>query len=81
MSELITIIRFNEDGDLPSVEQMTKDEFLDRLNEDYYGDEPEFAEPRFRKIDTGSFTGIVVIDGPIIKPKPEEVVTKYKLGD
>lgn len=57
---------------------MNKDAFCKRLAENYYGENPEFAEPG-KKINEEMFCGLVVIEGKIVKPKSVETVTKYKI--
>lgn len=76
--ETVVVISFNEDGDLPSIKEMSKEEFKKRLKEDYYGSRPVFAEPG-QPIDQGHFVGLVVIEGKIIKPKAVQVATEYDL--
>lgn len=66
MSDLVTVIYFNEDGDLPLVKTIGTDLFLDRLKADYYGENPEFAKGR--EIDGACFHGLVVLKGGFIQP-------------
>ena len=72
------VISFNEDGDPPSVTQMSADELRGRLKEDYWGSRPVFAEPG-KPVDSGRFAGLVVIEGKIIKPQAVQVATEYDL--
>jgi hypothetical protein len=72
------VIHCSEDGD-HSVEQLTKEEFLSNLNDGCYGEKPEFANSKTDLSDLNCFTGYIVVDGDIVVPKPEKVVTKFKL--
>lgn len=72
------VIAFDEDGDPPSVEEIGADELRKRLKEDYWGERPVFAEPG-KEFDSGSFSGLVVIEGKIVKPKAIQVATDYDL--
>lgn len=80
MSNQVVVLYFNEDGDVPSVNQMSKEEFLSRLEENYWGENPKFADMKPGwTIDTDSFVGLVVIEGKVIVPKPVQVATKYEI--
>jgi len=72
------VIRFNEDGDLPAVEELTADQLRTRLKEDYWGARPVFAEPG-QRVDGASFVGLIIIEGRIVKPRPVEVAVEYDL--
>jgi hypothetical protein len=76
--ESVVVISFNEDGDPPSVTELSKEEFRKRLREDYYGSRPVFAEPG-KPVDSDRFVGLVVIEGKIVKPKAVQVTTEYDL--
>jgi hypothetical protein len=76
--QTFVVISFNEDGDPPSVQEMSKDELQKRLKEQYYGSRPVFAEPG-QEINPDRFVGLIVIEGKIIKPKPVQVATEYDL--
>lgn len=72
------VIGFNEDGDPPSVTQMSGDELRRRLKEDYWGSRPVFAESE-KPIDSEMFSGLVIIEGRIVTPKAVQVTTEYDL--
>lgn len=72
------VIGFNEDGDLPSVEELTADQLRTRLKEHYWGERPVFAEPG-QSVGGDSFVGLVIIEGRIVKPRPVEVAVEYDL--
>lgn len=74
----VVIISFSEDGDPPSVEEMSKDAFLKRLENEYYGSNPVFAEPG-KEIDSERFSGIVVIEGKVVRPKVMQYAIKFDL--
>jgi hypothetical protein len=79
VGDTVVIVHYSEDGDIPSVEQMSKDEFKKRLKENYYGERPDFVKPEAR-IDGGSQgNSILVIEGRMILPKPVQVVTEFDL--
>lgn len=71
------VIVFNEDGDPPGVDNMNEEVLLERLNEGYYGKSPDFAVPGM-DIDSGMFSGVLIIKGDICSPKPKEKVTEWK---
>jgi hypothetical protein len=67
----------NSDGDT-TVEQLTKDELTERINDKYYG-KVEFLG-RIWKSDTNYWDdGLLIIKGNICVPTQAEVVLKYKL--
>jgi hypothetical protein len=72
------VIKYNEDGDLPDVKEMSGDELRGKLKENYWGERPNFAEPG-KEVHGSRFSGLVVIKGQIIKPKPVQVATEYDL--
>lgn len=74
----VVVLYFNEDGDPPSVEPMSKDELRKRLKEDYWGSRPVFAKPG-KDINTADFAGLVIIEGKVIQPRPVKVATEYDL--
>lgn len=76
--ESVVVISFNEDGDPPDIEEMTKDAFKEKLKDQWWGPNPNFAEPG-QKVSTGEFDGLVVIEGKIIKPRAVKVGTEYEL--
>ncbi len=79
------LIYCSEDGD-HRIERISKEEFLKQLNAGDYGDggdngpRPIFADPKtFDRLDLEQFVGYILIDGDIVVPKAEKVVTKFKL--
>lgn len=72
----IILISAGPDG--TSIDIMSEEELLNRLNDEYYGEKRRFAKPG-EKIDFDSFDGLIVIKGQIVRPKPEKVITKFKL--
>ena len=75
--DTVVVITFNEDGDLPSVEEMSKEKFKKMVKECHEdGERLVFHDPK-RRLDVESFVGMVVIEGKIIKPKAVKVTTEY----
>lgn len=72
----VVVLYFNEDGDPPSVEPMSKDQLRQKLKENYWGSRPVFAEPG-KEINTANFSGLVIIEGQIVKPRAVKVATEY----
>lgn len=79
------IIHCSEDGD-HSIRRISKEKFLKDLNDGQYGDGgdggrlPVFADPKtFDSLDLDQFAGYILVDGDIVVPKPQTVVTKFKL--
>jgi hypothetical protein len=77
MSGTVLVISCGEDGD-KTLARLTKAELCDRLDEQWYGEDPQFASPSAVP-DLERFVGLIIIDGDIIAPKPVEKVTRYKL--
>ena len=69
------IICFNEDGDLPTVEELTREEFLKDLNTDKWGENPAFTPSA--NISVNRFVGLMVIDGEIVQPRPKTTVKTW----
>ncbi len=80
MADTVVVIYCDEDGDLPRVRQMSKEKFLERLNDDWKDtiQRPNFAEPT-DEIDTSRFAGYIVIEGKIVKPRAIKVTSKWIL--
>lgn len=76
MSNVI-VISFNEDGDPPKVEELSKEAFCKRLDEHYYGENPTFAKAA--NLDTAAFAGLLVIEGKIVQPRAVKVTTRHEL--
>lgn len=82
MSDLkVTVVYCSEDGD-HSITMYDKDDFLAQLNKGEFGEKPEFVKPGSLSPNQdlnyvkGSY---ILIDGPIVAPKPVEVATKFEL--
>lgn len=71
------IIHYGEDG--TSVEQVDKNELLDRIKEQYYG-EVGFKNEIGDDSDTNYWGGdLLIIKGEIVVPNSVEVTTKYDI--
>lgn len=69
----------NSDGDT-RIECVTKKELVKRLNEEYYGPNPDFLDMMPKDTDTNYWgNGILIIKGDIVSPSEEKVVTKYNI--
>lgn len=68
-----TICR-NEDG--ISVENITAEELLSRLNSDFYGEKINFLD---ENSDFSYEEGLMIIRGECVKPKPIKVVKEWEL--
>lgn len=73
----VILIQCSEDGD-KSISFVREETFLNDLNNGHYGERPIFAKPG-EKIDLDCFSGIIVIKGEVVSPKPVNVVKKYEL--
>jgi hypothetical protein len=78
MEPYFIVMCFNEDGDPPSLEYLSRTALLKRLEDRYWGDNPRFAKPD-EPIDTSSFCGVVIISGNIVAPRPATTVTRYDI--
>lgn len=68
----------NSEGDT-TVDELTDIELLERLAENYYGDN-DFHDKIPNDNDTNYWgMKMLVIKGEVITPEPKEVVTSYKL--
>ena len=77
MSENFFVI-CNSDGNT-SVTQLSKEELLKQLEEEYWGDIVEFIE-KINETNTNYWgDNILIIKGDIISPKPKTVITSYDL--
>ena len=69
----------NSDGDT-TVEVMTADTFLERVEEAYWGSEVEYLQTFTDSVDTNEWgNSVLCIRGDIVFPIPKEVVVKHKL--
>lgn len=68
-------------GDGATVERLSKDKVIARLNEGYWGDRKIFMAEDFRLgfIDLMEKRGLFIIKGDLVAPKPVEVVKKYDI--
>lgn len=73
------VIYLNEDGDRPSVEQMSGVELRKRLKEKYWGERVKFAEDGPSRVETEYFVGLIIVKGQIVQPRPVQVTTEYDL--
>lgn len=80
MKLIVIVIHCNEDGN-GTLYRITEDEFLCRLKEHYWGENPRFLErSSTERFDLDSFVGLVIIKGgDIVVPQPSVVVKEYKL--
>lgn len=68
------VIYGSEDGG--SMERLTKELLLKRLNEGYYGEKEVLSElPE----DIDNFNGLVIIKGSLVVPTAKKVVTEFEL--
>ena len=76
MDEMYYIIS-NSDGDT-TVEEVSKSELLERMEENYYGSHREPLTEIPDNHDTNYWgEGILIIKGKIVTPEPIEVVKKF----
>lgn len=75
----IIVVQCSEDGDV-SMTVMSESEFLDKMNHFDFGKTPKFNKPEKYNGDLRAGpTGMWVIKGKFVEPKPVQVVTEYKL--
>jgi hypothetical protein len=68
----------NSSGDT-TVECITKEVLLERINEGYWGD-VEFMETIPHDRDTNYWGGdVLIIKGSIVAPKPKQIITEYTI--
>jgi len=77
MNETYFVIN-NSDGDT-TVTELTKEQLLKAIQENYWGDRVTFDKlPKDN--DTNYWgEGLLIIKGRIVTPKPEQVITKYNI--
>ena len=77
MEETYFVIN-NSDGDT-SVTQLTKQQLLEAIKENYWGKKEAF--PGLPKDGDTNYWGesILIIKGKIVQPRPEKVVTRYNI--
>ena len=69
----------NSDGDT-TVEQVTREELLERINENYYGADGYISSLKGMDLDTNYWgENVLIIKGEIVTPEPEKVVTQYNI--
>lgn len=74
----IIVISFNEDGDLPGIENISEELLCERLSEEYYGKRKVYDGPLIN-LNTSTFVGLIVIRGELVKPEAVETVTKWRI--
>lgn len=78
MNETYCIIYCSEDGDT-SLQMVTRETLLERLNEDYYGKMPVFELKNGQHVNCGDVAGIYIIKGVSVIPQPKKVVTEWDI--
>ena len=73
MKEMYYVIGFE------TVQEMTKEVLLERIEEDYYGNGTQYQENALEGDPNYWGESIMVIKGNIVVPKPVETVTKYEV--
>ena len=70
----------NSDGDT-TVEEYTKEELLERLNEKWWGDRCAMTEEILKKTSNTNYweDNILIIKGTVCVPKPKEVIETYDI--
>ena len=77
MGDARYFVIFHGEGDT-GVEQMNRETLLERLDEEYYGDDGFLKE--LEDGDMNSWGGkILIVKGEIVVPKPKTVVKTYEL--
>lgn len=79
MDDNYIVMKYNEDGDAPSVTNMSADELREKLKENYWGERPTFAQPGQNVNGDHSGAVLVIIKGEIVVPKPVQVATEWEL--
>jgi len=73
------IVIRNSEGET-RVEQVTKAELTERLNEDYYGLNTSTFDGFPAEPDTNHWGGkIMIIKGELVTPKPVKVITEWEM--
>jgi hypothetical protein len=78
MKERYFVISCSEDGDV-SLDILAKDELERRLNENYWGEEPEFLTPT-DGVDLRERSGLYIIKGSWASPKAKMAVKEWDAG-
>ena len=79
MEETYFVIH-NGDGDT-IVQQFTKKELLDAINENYWGSDIDYLSQIPQNNDTNYWgSDALIIKGSIVTPKAERVITKYNIN-
>lgn len=76
---MLLVINFTEDG--LYTYRIEKEEFLEKLNNQYFGENPKFlsAEDMKEIYEFHWPLGLLVIEGEIVQPKPISVVKEFTL--
>jgi len=78
MNEMYYVVH-NSDGDT-TIEQMTKEELAQRINDKYWGEGVVFFDGFPAEPDTNYWgRKVLIIKGALVHPKPIKVVTEYQL--
>lgn len=67
------VIYSSEDGKV-RVNRFSKEELENRLNKNYWGDDPKFLS---EKDDLAYSVGLMIIKGDLIAPQPKKVVEQW----
>jgi len=70
------VIHCSEDGD-KSIDVFTKDKLEEALKDEDWGENPEFGDPGTVSLDY--FSGLLIIKGETVIPKPVELVKSYSV--
>lgn len=73
MSKKVTVTFF-QDGNVDSIDTMTRKDFLEKLHEFNWGENVEFGD---ENTDLKYFSGLILTDGDILKPRIKEIRTKW----
>lgn len=85
MSDIYIVVSV---GDGASIERLTKEKLMERLNERWWGDarvlDVETFERMFGRAGSGAIdlmetTGLFIIKGDLVVPKPKKVVETWEL--
>lgn len=74
MSDIFYVISTGEDT---RIEVLSAETLKSRLDEEYYGDNKFIAPAPGKSMDLAEVSGLIIIKGKAIKPKPVETVTKW----
>lgn len=75
-SAVYYVIRTSEDGDV-SLDAMTKETLLQRLNTRYWGDQIIRKIQPGERVNLQDQSGVYIIEGEVVVPYPKEVVKEW----